>query len=408
MNLIKLTAIFALILTLAVSVDARTTIHSLAIKTHQITENISISVYVPESGIQKTLPTLYLMDGQHYFYSSVGIQQSINHRNITIPSFIVVAIDTSELPEPSLLRHQLLNSRSEEMKSILLTQIVPLVDSSYPTSSMKVYFGWEHAAGFGIDLVNSSDFNGFLLASAPNLSKTRTSAIQQTLQGKHEIQKRLYMALGHREFHGIKEHKLLDDLAKKHQNANFKLEFNLTKEHGHFTTPLNLLTSGLMWIFSDFIEVNFYSIEDVIQFGGVNGVVNYYETRAKKYQVPNQIPENTKFTLARHAVESNNKELLDEVIERLGTFETGGEYWGYYFAQFAFDRNDKELAEQFIASSTSDSSPSYRLLTLQGDIMASTHRLKEAKHFYVQALMATTAEHNKKVIQDKIKALDIR
>lgn len=404
-NTIRLVRIIISISVLLLGAEVKATIQQIQITTHRVTDNISISIYVPKSNIQKTFPTLYLMDGQHYFHSSVGIQNSLNHRNITIPNFIVVAINTSGLSEPSELRHQLLNSRSEEMRSTLIDKIIPLVESTYPTSEIKIYFGWEHAAGFGLDLVNFSDFNRFLLASAPNVSRSRIDSFQSTLLEMKKIKRKLYMSLGDREFSRVEEHELLSELVKSQNDENFDLELNLTKNYGHFTTPIDVLTNGLMWIFSDFNELNFNSIEEITQFGGINGVINYYEERANTYQVPNEIPENTKFTMARHAVEGDNKKLLDEVIDRLGRFDTGGNYWGYYFAKFAFDKNDDPLAQQFIATSMSTNKPNYRLLTLQGDIEARAARLEMAKHFYEQALMETDVQDFKNFIQDKIKAL---
>ncbi|MDM7861155.1 hypothetical protein QTP81_11150 [Alteromonas sp. ASW11-36] len=405
MNTLKLINFLIFGLAISVGLRAEATTHQIKIDTHNITDEIAVKVYVPTSDIQESFPTLYLMDGQHYLYSAVGLQDSLNHRNITIPNFLVVAIDTSKLSEPSGLRHQLLNERSFEMMSILLSKIVPLIESTYPSSDLKIYFGWELAAGFGLELASLSDFNGFLLASAPNLTINKVNSFQNSLLADRNIETKFYVSLGHTELQRIEEHKQLLDVISAPSSKDVDLELSITKNHGYFTTPIDALTNGLMWLFSDFRGVNFYSIEEVIQFGGVDGIINYYEKRSNLYQVPYQTPENTKFTMARHAVKSDNKELLDEIIERLGRFSTGGDYWGYYFAKFAFEKQDYTLAQQFITSSVSTDKTSYRLLTLQGDIETRANRLDKAKYFYEQALASTDLEDLKRIIQNKINAL---
>lgn len=322
---------------------------------------LQVQIYQPNPETeheQLKFPTLYIMDGQHFMHSAVGYQQSLNWRNASSPEFIVVAIDSSRLGDSSALRRDLLNQDSATLIHVIEKEIIPYIDSHYPVSDTRIFAGWEHTGGFALDLLLNRPelFDSFLFASAPNISDTRLSQLAALLsaaskQNNATLNKKLYIALGSQEHYATTAFARLNELGNAYPE-HLQTKYKLSPELSHFTTPIDLFTFGLAWIFDDYPAINFYDIADIHNFGGVKAVKHYFEKRAQRYHVSSTVAENTKFTMARHAVEANNPDLFMAIESELGKLnhEAFPPYWAYFFVNFLIEHAELQRATEIMKS----------------------------------------------------------
>lgn len=307
---------------------------------------------------QLKFPTLYIMDGQHFIHSAIGYQQSLNWRNSSSPEFIVVAIDTGQIGDSSALRRDLLNQDSAALIKVIEKEIIPYIDAHYPVSDMRIFAGWENAGGFALDLLVHRPhlFDSFLFASTPNLSDTRLNKLESLLSSASKknngtLNKKLYIALGSQEGYATEAFTRLNELGKVY-SEQLQTKYKLSPELSHFTTPIDLFTNGLAWVFDDYPAINFYDISDIQSFGGVKAVKHYFDKRAQRYHVSSTVAENTKFTMARHAVDANNLDLFMAIENELGKLnhEEFPPYWAYFFVNFLIDHSELQRAEEIMQS----------------------------------------------------------
>ncbi|WP_417446407.1 hypothetical protein [Kangiella sp.] len=322
--------------------------------------DIQVQIYQPDPTLehdQEKFPTLYIIDGQHFIHSAIGYQRSLNWRNSSSPEFIVVAIDTHRIGDSSARRRELLNQDSVELIDLIEKDIVPYVDEHYPASNMRLFAGWEHAGGFALDLLTTRPdlFDSFLFASSPNLSAERLKNVEQLFASaeasKDTLNKRLYLALGSQENYAIEGFDKLKELSHDYP-SQLEVHYKLSSDLSHFTTPIDLFTSGLAWVFADYPALIFYDINEIHAFGGVPAVKDYFAKRGQRYHVSSTVSENTKFTMARHAVDANDLELflaIERDLEKLDQQEFPP-YWGHFFANFLLKHDQLQRAEEIIRS----------------------------------------------------------
>lgn len=322
--------------------------------------DIRAQIYQPDphkEHAQQKFPTLYIMDGQHFIHSAIGYQQTLNWRNASSPEFVVVAIDTSVIGDSSARRRELLNNDSAVLMEVIENEIIPHVEAHYPVSNLRLFAGWENSGGFALDLLSNRPhlFDSFLFASSPNLSGTRMNKLEVLLSSatktNSRLNKKLYLALGSQEGYAIEAFTQLNELSKAYPEQ-LQTKYELSSELSHFTTPLDLFTHGLAWVFDDYPAVNFYDISDLHSFGGVTAVKRYFQRRAERYHVSSEVAENTKFTMARHAVDANSLDLFLTIENELGhlNHEVFPPYWAHFFVSFLLEHKKYERAEEIMAS----------------------------------------------------------
>lgn len=345
-------------------------------------------IYVPDTGgEQQRFPVLYIMDGQHYMHSAIGIQHSLTHRNASLAKFIVVAIDTSTIGDASSERQSLLTAQSDNLINLIGKKLIPLIDTQFPSTGENVYFGWEFAAGFGLDLMMSHPvlFDGFLLASSPTYTDERISRLHSFLKQNSEYATSVYLTLGQKEDYAIEAHNRLNQLLSR--TPNVKVKYSLSNQYDHYTTPIDALSNGLRWYFSDFSEIVFYDYEDIARFGGVKGVEAYYLKRAARYGTPKKPANNTLFTMARHAAEHDDWETFQLIINKFGEFEIGeSAWWNSFFGRFYLQHNEINKAKTLFKKGLLKQQNSHQIWAALGDVNHQLNLLPEAMQAYEKAI----------------------
>lgn len=140
------------------------------IKSKILREKRDIWVYVPKSyhkGSKQRYPVVYLLDGNGHFSSVVGMieQFSTVNGNMLCPEMIVVGIpntnrerDLTPTPEGSLVPSSTdsiqlrMTGGGENFTAFIEDELIPHIDSVYPTQSYRVLIG--HSLG-GLMVINT-------------------------------------------------------------------------------------------------------------------------------------------------------------------------------------------------------------------------------------------------------------
>lgn len=308
-----------------------------------ITSNISLDIYTPSKSPNESpdrtrrYPVFYVMDGQHYFYNAIGFQTSLKDMDIS-PEYIVVGINTEELNRLGK-RAVYLESEPGKLIEIMTSKIIPYVEQHFPANQQRMYFGWQFAAGFGLTLFNQQPelFDGFFLASGNRFDKAKLDQVKQVLHEQPNLNTRFYLTLGNMERHATSSYEQFSSMLEKHGNVRWHYSYfdRYSKRIDHHTTPLESLTEGLAWYFSDYPDLTFYSVQDLQDFGGVEAVQRYYQRRAIRYGKSSTVGEQAKFSMLRHAAEENRWDLFQEIEKATGKHEPEPYiYWLHFFGQF--------------------------------------------------------------------------
>lgn len=127
-------------------------------------ENRNIWVYIPQKeiqdGAQQKYPVLYLLDGPDHFISVTGLIQklSTSFGDEVCPEMIIIGIDSPNRVQdflPAVAETGNLeksNIENDNFTTFLEKELIPYVDSVYPTAKFRILLG--HSLG-GIKVINT-------------------------------------------------------------------------------------------------------------------------------------------------------------------------------------------------------------------------------------------------------------
>ena len=262
-----------------------------------------IQVYLPDSyaSSEKTFPVLYLLDGQRYFLHGVSIQKTFAEFRQS-PDFIVVGV--SKLPSD---RNRNYSSNSTNYLNFIKSEVIKYVDSSYRTSKDRILFGWAFAGGFVIEtLIKEPDLFSSYIAASPFPLSGKIKKIDSLIQVNTVLENLLFFTSGANEG-SVKEgtselNKLL--IANAERTPNWK--FEELQGEVHRSTPFTTLYRGIKHHFDFYPELQFNSLEEFIDAGGLPFVYDYYRKRASKYGFSSDLTDWTMFSLVRNAIRANS------------------------------------------------------------------------------------------------------
>ena len=149
-------------------VDNNVTIGKIdSLQSKALGEQRKIWVYVPSGGSsQQKYPVVYLLDGDAHFYSVVGIIQQLSqvNGNTICPEMIVVGIPNTDRTRDLTPTHvdvdppfmdsafSKTSGGGEQFISFIEKELIPHIDSLYPTQSYKMLIG--HSFG-GLAVMNT-------------------------------------------------------------------------------------------------------------------------------------------------------------------------------------------------------------------------------------------------------------
>jgi predicted alpha/beta superfamily hydrolase len=162
-------------------------------------ENRKIWVYVPNGADPNTndkerFPVVYLLDGNAHFFSTMGINFHLSQlvRNMINPKMIIVGIPNTnrnrDLTPSHASYHPPLDSAEvadsgggENFLAFIEKELIPHIDSLYPTTSYKTLIGHSFGGLFAINtLINHPDLFNAYVAIDPSMSWDDQKLLKQS------------------------------------------------------------------------------------------------------------------------------------------------------------------------------------------------------------------------------------
>lgn len=318
-----------------------------------INEQLSLNIYLPKShkAGTKKYPTMYVMNGDSFFYNAIAFQKSLRFRANASPEFIVVGINIKPPEGNPNFRWNYFSTQAKEAIALLENDVIAYIEKHYPSNKNRMYFGWEAAAGFGLEIFNHRPelIKGYFLASSPNYTDERLNKTAEILKTLNNAPVYFYLSLGAKETYATTQH---ETLAKSLQNSakkGVKSHYLLSSKLNHHTSPLDSFTHGLLWYFSDYPNLFFDSVEAIQSFGGIAKVKEYYHNRGERYELDKKVANHTKFAIFRRVVEAKDWALFKKFEDELGAFtldKHSSEYWYTFFGNFYIDNHAYKKAEK--------------------------------------------------------------
>ena len=383
------------------------------IRSISLNSKLSIDVYVPNgfNNSSQKYSTMYVMDGEHYFTNAIAFQKSLRNNVNASPEFIVVGLNTEKLDEVPRGRYDLFGTNTDDTIELLENTIIPYVDNNFPTNKTRMFFGWQFAAGFGLDLFAKRPnlFEAYFLASSPTFTQNRIKRTAELLNQRKNLNNYFYLSLGTTEKHATNNHKKLEELFKRSGNSNIKVHYNLSNLYNHQTTPLDSFSNGLLWYFSDYPDITFYSVKEIKEFGGIAAVKKYYEQRGKRYQIDTTIGEQARFSMFRHAVQEGNWAFYQKIEKETGEYmpdKTSSENWYHFWGDFYLKHESYIRAEKLYSQAVKVYPESHNLWSILGNIAEKQDQLDLALRHYTNALIHVDNKHDQHAVyKSQIKQL---
>lgn len=306
-----------------------------------------IEIYLPDNyhNSNKHYPVIYVVDSQRYFLHAIAYQQTLLFAN-KVPEFIVVGIKTDERA-----RRDYLATQANKFVSFFQNELIPHIDKNYRTNKMNMYFGWEMAGGFALDLmVNDSKlFNAYFLASSTFFEQNRLDAVKQHLSAnKSDKHLHLYFSLGEVESWSLDSHQALSDILTESSLPEQNWQYDLSASDDHYSTPFQAFNKGLNKFFADFAPLRFYTIEEFNKFGGMTALQQHYKNRGLRFGINQAIHNDTKHYLLNQALKENNYTLFTKFeaqFDGLISHYYDRAFWYLRYSNFHAQHNNSKAAK---------------------------------------------------------------
>ncbi|MFK8161725.1 MAG: alpha/beta hydrolase-fold protein [Lewinella sp.] len=328
-------------------------------------------------------PVLYILDGQRYFLHAVSLQKSFIEFKQT-PGFIIVGISKKRLD-----RNRNYSSNAEDFLSFIETEVISLIDTKYRTSKDRILFGWAYGGGFTIQalLRNPDLFNGYIAAS-PFPLDDKTEGLDSLMTENASLDKFLFFSSETSKGSVIEGAQKLSALLGSKSPKSLDWTFMKLEDEEHRSTPFATLYHGLRKYYQYYPELQFNTLEEFTEAGGLPYVYDYFRQRSEKHNFPAGLSDWTMFSLTRNAMRSNDfkqfeaflQEFQDtDFIERLNVNRT------ISIAEFYLEHSQYKEALNLITALSIKHPNSKNILIQIGDIYTKMNDTDNALKFYKRA-----------------------
>lgn len=358
---------------------------TITLQSTHMKEERSITVYLPEEygASDKRYPVLYILDGQRYFLHAVSLHQTLVEFEQT-PEFIVVGI-----PKNPSDRNSIYTVRAEDYLEFIEKEVIAYIDTHFRTSAERMLFGWAFGGGFVFEtmIAKPQGFDAYIAAS-PFPLKNKIPKIDSVLTAHPDFDKLLYFSAETDEG-GVREGTYeLDALLREKGHAHLNWTFAALDAEEHRSTPFTTLYHALSEYFRYFPELQFNSLVDFSEAGGLDYVYAYYRERASRYGFSEQPSDWTMFSLTRNAIRADDFEQFARLVkefEKTGYIERLRLSRAASIAEFYLDHQDFQKALALFRLLSEQHPDSEHLLNGLGDTYAALKEPRKAKTYYRKA-----------------------
>ena len=372
------------------------------IHSEHLGQDRQIQVYLPSSYHQskKTYPVLYVLDGQRWFLHGVTLAQNMNDYEY-IPEMIVVGISTDESQRRELL------TINKNFVGFIENEVTNFIDGKFRTSSQRILFGWQYTGALVFDALTSQTqvFSGYISASPYPLAGKRIEQVQKFVNDKRDFVHHLFFATQTEEgvvSDGAEE---LESLLKTKKHENFRWHYErlpprFKRSAGHRFSSLETLFKGLNAVFTDYQDLEFGSLQQFNESGGLDYFENYYQIRAKKYGLDPKVSFEGIFYLTKLALDAEDYQSLRKFIEHFkhsGYLQQTNESWASLYADLYIEHGDYKGA-LWLYQIVADHNPqSARPIKKLGDINLAQDKIESAIKHYQRAVEIARINDDKRL-----------
>lgn len=303
----------------------------------------NITVLLPKDYTSSTdrYPVLYVLDGQWFFTHAAAIQSSLEWSGET-PNFVVVGIDISGNFAD---RYQHFVSQRKRYQEYLANEVISFVESEFRASKEHILFGWQYAGSFALGMLADQPdlFEAYLVATPfPTLGEhdSKVEDMYENIAKNHE-RNHLYFTTskgdGSVEF-GTDSLASLLSLKSEEWWKYRKLQ-----EESHRSTPYPTLYHGLKAYYYNYQPLEFKSLQEFTEEGGLESVYSYYQQRGQRYHLPTKPLYATMWRLLRLAMDEEDYESFQHFITEFNQFNVLDQSrlsWLRRFASFHYQNQN--------------------------------------------------------------------
>ena len=345
----------------------------------------AFQVFLPDgyADSDRKYPVLYILDGQRYFLHGVSLQKSFVEFRQT-PQFIVVGVTKN----PSD-RNRNFSVNSQQYLNFLTEEVINYVDTTFRTSEKRMLFGWAYGGGFVIEtMTNAPDLFDVYIAASPFPLTHKISKVDSVLTENQDFNKVLYFTSGTNEGMVREGTKDLNTLLIQKSPKMLNWTFRELEGEEHRSTPFSTLYHGIRKTFSYYPELQFTSLEEFSNAGGLSNVYDYYQKRADQFGFSNQLSDWTMFSLTRNAIRANDYGQFDTLVDefsKTGYLERLRVSRSCAIAEFYLESKKYDKAIELFTLLTEAHPNSERPLNGLGDAYTALKKARLAFRYYKKA-----------------------
>ena len=274
-----------------------------SIASEALKEARQIQVFLPD-GYEKTaadFPVLYLLDGQRLFPFGVSLLQSFTQFQQT-PGFIVVGI-TNKYPD----RFGHFSAKDNKFLTFLEKEVVPFVDANFKTSKERLLFGWEYGGSFAMQvLIEKPNLFDTYIASSPYPITDKLTELSEAVSQNSHVHKTLHFSVSPNESQVIIGTEKLAQMFTEKAPKTLQWTYKILENEEHRSTPYSTLYWSIKNYYEIYPELQFNTLLEFENAGGLDHVYAYYQKRASKYGFSKDLTDWTMFSLTRTAIRAND------------------------------------------------------------------------------------------------------
>ena len=378
-----------LFMMLSTSLAFSQTFKTVQIDSKILDKNREIQIFLPKGyeSSTKEYPTLYVLDGQNYFYYGVGFQQAFNWRD-RAPEFIVVGINTTNWSQ----RRIDFKSKKYELKfrNFIAHEVFKYVNQNYRTNNDRMVFGWEDTGDFILHtLVDKPElFSAYFVASA---NKWNRGILEQFTSKSYKQPKYLYFGLSASETWSTKNFNAFSKALKEKTPHNLAWDSNALLNEDHWSTPYQIIYNGIKNYYKSYVPLKFPSYKAYKEAGGYQYVVDFYKKYGLKYGISSDIHFRTKINLLRIAMRADEYKEFTFLIAELDYFliDYIRDFRYVNYGEFYLKHGNTAAAFKLLQKGIKDYAWSARVLNCSGDVYKAMGDFKNARLMYHKAIELT-------------------
>jgi predicted alpha/beta superfamily hydrolase len=303
-----------------------------SISSKVLNEERKIWVHLPRSAQNKGFakqkyPVVYLLDGDAHFSSVVGIIEELSeiNGNTNCPEMIIVGITNtnrnrdltpthSDIDLPFVTKK--LSDQSgggEKFTEFLEKELIPYIDSKYPTAPYKTLIGHSFGGLTAINILTNHtnlfnsyvaidpsmwwDHQKFLAETTKRLSSKNLTNISLFMAAANTMDENMNIVKVRRDTTAFTKHIRsileLNDFLTKNKKSNLNYQYKYYNDDNHGSVPLIATYDAIRFIFK-FNKLKL-SVSDQVNFNKTvfSKIEKHYEEVSKHLGYTVYIPENT-------------------------------------------------------------------------------------------------------------------